>query len=506
MMSINVVWFKRDLRLFDHRPLVEAANSGKVIPLYIVEPELWQQADASPRQWQFIRQSLLELDSELRALTGTGLVVRMGEALSVLCALFAEFGFEALYSHEETGNAWTFNRDCAIVAWTKKTGIAWHEHRQDGVIRRLATRNGWAEHWARFMAEPCLERPASLCCVAVSSEPLPKASQLFDALDDCPNAQAGGRLHGLRLLDSFLYVRGANYASGMSSPLTAESACSRLSAHLAYGTVSMREVVQACEARKRDAPAGWGRALHAFSSRLAWQSHFMQKLESEPSIEFHNLHPALRHTRQELDPVLFEAWAHGKTGYPLIDACMRMLQSTGWINFRMRAMLASFACYHLWQPWREVGLHLARLFVDYEPGIHWSQMQMQSGSTGINAFRIYNPVKQSRDQDGDGYFIRRWLPELRHVPADWIHEPWRMPQGLQQQYACLLGADYPNPIIEHESAARHAREQLHAAYKGQDAKAASRQVFQKHGSRKRRTPEPNKTKVAAPKTQMALFE
>ncbi|HES76500.1 MAG TPA: deoxyribodipyrimidine photo-lyase [bacterium] len=509
-MTVQVVWLKRDLRVFDHRPLFEAAQHGRLVPLYIVEPALWQQADSSARQWRFVRQCLEELDQKLRHLYGQGLVVRVGEAVNVLCDLQQAYGVNALWSHAETGNAWTYARDRDVAAWAREQGIPWHEYRQDGVICRLNSRYGWAEHWARFMADPTTPVPESLQCLKMASEPLPEAEQLCPASatlpDACPAAQAGGRSHALRLLDSFLHVRGVNYAKGMSSPLTAETACSRLSPHLAYGTLSMREVVHACEARKAEIPAGWGRALAAFTSRLAWQSHFMQKLESEPALEFYNLHPALRFERQALDPVLFDAWAHGKTGYPLIDACMRMLHATGWINFRMRAMLAAFACYHLWQPWREAGLHLARLFIDYEPGIHWSQMQMQSGSTGINAFRIYNPVKQSRDQDPDGHFIRRWIPELKRVPAEWIHEPWRLTADLQRRYGCLIGTDYPKPVVEHESAARAAREQLHRAYKGTEARHASRQVLDKHGSRKKHAPIPRKTANVAPKAQMSLFE
>lgn len=505
-MTTHIVWFKRDLRLFDHRPLAGAAQHGAIIPLYIIEPDLWQQADTSARQWRFVRQSLIELDHELRQRTGAGLVLRVGHAVDVLARLRHEHGHIELWSHEETGNAWTFARDRAVAAWAQQAGVVWHEHRQDGVVRRLATRNAWAEHWARFMRDMPASVPDSLQVVKLESSPMPEASPLFVAPDTCPNAQAGGRSHGLRLLDSFLRVRGINYAKGMSSPLTAESACSRLSPHLAYGTVSMREVVQACDKRKHEAPPGWGRALSAFASRLAWQSHFMQKLESEPSLEFINLHPALRQSRQVVDFALFGAWANGQTGYPLIDACMRMLQATGWINFRMRAMLSAFACYHLWQPWREVGLHLARLFIDYEPGIHWSQMQMQSGSTGINAFRIYNPIKQSQDQDPDGHFIRRWLPELADVPAEWIHEPWRLTPALQQRYGCMIGTDYPHPIIEHEHAARQARERLHQAYKGGEAKASSREVLEKHGSRKKRAPIPRKTSSVVAKEQMALFE
>lgn len=503
MSAAQLVWFKRDLRLHDHQVFAEAAQAGPVIPLFVVEPDYWRQSDASPRQWRFVRESLIELDHALRTAYGRGLVIRFGDVLDVFESIRRAHGIAALWSHEETGNAWTYQRDRRVACWAKQNAIVWYEHRQDGVIRRLTSRRGWSAHWDDFMSRPLLPQPKHAVLCSMSSDPLPEHGELFQYSDDCPNAQRGGRSQGLALLDSFLRVRGVNYARGMSSPLTAEQSCSRLSPHIAWGTLSMREVVQATRTRKQSAPERWTRPLAAFEARLAWQSHFMQKLESEPRLEFENLHPSLADQRQHVHPELFSAWAEGRTGFPLVDASMRMLHATGWINFRMRAMLASFACYHLWQPWREAGLHLARLFVDYEPGIHWSQMQMQSGSTGINAFRIYNPVKQSRDQDPEGIFIRRWVPELAAVPTEWIHEPWRMPPALQSRYGCVMGKDYPLPIIDHEQAARTARSRLHEAYRGEQAKAESRRIVDRHGSRKRRTVQ---RKSAFTVAQMGLFE
>lgn len=500
MPPLQIVWFKRDLRTFDHAPLYEAASAGVVLPLYIVEPKLWQQPDAAPRQWRFVRESLLELDQRLETLGGR-LVIKVGEAVEVLEQLRQLLPIAGLWSHEETGNGWTYARDRAVATWAREHGLPWREFRQDGVIRHLASREGWAEHWASFMAHPLRPEPQNAIFHLLPSDPLPNDHELFAWSDPCPDAQPGGRMAGLKRLERFLFEDARHYARGMSSPLTAEQACSRLSPHIAYGTLALREIVQALKARQASAPRGWRRSLAAFEARLAWQSHFMQKLESEPSLEFQNLHPALREERQEVDERLFNAWARGQTGLPLVDACMRRLQASGWLNFRMRAMLAAFACYHLWQPWREVGLHLARLFIDYEPGIHWSQMQMQSGSTGINAFRIYNPVKQSLDQDPDGVFIRRWVTELAQVPREWIHEPWRMPRVLQQKYGCRIGEDYPAPIVDHEQAARLARQRLHTSYCGEDARRASRQVYIKHGSRKPRRARPPPTT-----RQLGLFE
>lgn len=505
MPPLQVVWFKRDLRTVDHAPLYEASQRGWVVPLYIFEPDLWRQPDASNRQWRFARECLEELDRALGSLgeRSRGLVVRVGDAVEVLEQIHRAHGIDALWAHQEVGNDWTFQRDWAVRRWARARGIPFHEIPQDGVIRGLQSREGWRDHWDAVMRRPILPAPRALRLAPLRSEPLPE-----DVGEDaCPFAQRGGRRRGLSLLRSFLRTRVRGYARGLSSPLTAPSACSRLSPYLTYGALSLREVVQATRraierAQSDPARAKQLRSLQAFESRLSWRSHFIQRLESLPSIEFEPMHPALATERTEVDPALFEAWAHGRTGYPFVDACMRMLHATGWINFRMRAMLTAFACYHLWQPWRAVGLHLARLFVDYEPGIHWSQIQMQSGCTGISAFRIYNVVKQSHDQDPQGTFIRQWVPELSRVPAAWIHEPYRMPLELQRQYGCVIGVDYPAPIVPHEAAARAARQRLHRAYRTPEAKAISEQLLQRHSTRARREPRPKPTRTQ----QLGLFE
>jgi deoxyribodipyrimidine photo-lyase len=496
MPLLQVVWFKRDLRTVDHAPLYEASQRGWVAPLYIFEPDLWRQPDASDRQWQFARECLLELDRALGALAGRshGLIMRVGDAVEVLEQIHQSHGIAALWAHQEVGNDWTFRRDRAVRRWARERGVPFHEIAQDGIIRGLKSREGWRDHWEAEMRRPLIPEPPALQIAPLRSDPLP--GSIGD--DECPLAQRGGRSRGRALLRSFLSHRVRRYARGLSSPLTAPSACSRLSPYLTYGALSLREVVQATRRALERAQAdpkqsGRLRSLQAFEARLSWRSHFIQRLESLPSIEFEPMHPALANERTEVDPILFEAWAHGRTGYPFVDACMRMLHATGWLNFRMRAMLTAFACYHLWQPWRAVGLHLARLFVDYEPGIHWSQIQMQAGCTGISAFRIYNVVKQSYDQDPTGAFIRRWVPELARVPAAWIHEPYRMPIELQRQYGCVIGVDYPAPIVAHEAAARAARQKLFEAYRTPEAKAISEQLLQRHSSRSRREPRPQPT-------------
>ncbi|MGB0167632.1 MAG: FAD-binding domain-containing protein, partial [Luteibaculum sp.] len=156
---------------------------------------------------------------------------------------------------------------------------------------------------------------------------------------------------------------------------------------------------------------------------------------------------------------LIEAWKKGETGFPMVDANMRCLAHTGWINFRMRAMLVSFFCHYLLQDWRYGAHHLAKLFLDYEPGIHYPQFQMQAGTTGINTIRMYNPVKQGKDHDPEGNFVRKWVPELEAVPVEFIHEPWKMSEMELKMYGLELGF-YPKPIVDPELAPKEGRKTL----------------------------------------------
>ncbi|MEL7434059.1 MAG: FAD-binding domain-containing protein, partial [Chloroflexota bacterium] len=180
------------------------------------------------------------------------------------------------------------------------------------------------------------------------------------------------------------------------------------------------------------------------------------------------------------------AYKAGKTGYPMVDASIRYLRATGWINFRMRAMLVSFASYDLWIQWQHTAEFLARLFTDYEPGIHYSQVQMQSGTTGINTLRVYNPIKQGIEHDPDGVFIRAWVPELRNVPDEHIHEPFNMPPMTEIEAGCVIGEDYPAPIVKHKEAVKEAKSKVWALRKRDDVKAEAEKVVERHASRKNR--------------------
>ncbi len=480
-MGLQVVWFKRDLRIADHAPLWEASQRGPVLPLYIIEPALYQAEDYDACHWSFVRESLLELRASLAGL-GQPLVVRHGEALNVL----RELSPEAIWAHQETGNGISYQRDRQVRRWARESAIPFTELPSGGVVRRLASRNGWSKVWEDRMAEALVPVPRALPPIrGVEPGVIPTLEDLGLGRDRRAYGQRAGESAGHETLGSFISHRGLRYHAELSSPATAEASCSRLSPYLAYGNLSTRQVIQAAreagrnlELTKRPEDVGsFRKALRAFDARMHWRCHFMQKLEDEPRIEFENFSRAYDGLREpHWNEEYFTAWKEGRTGYPLVDACMRMLASTGWINFRMRAMLVSFASYHLWLHWRKTSLHLARLFTDYEPGIHYSQMQMQSGTTGINTLRIYSPIKQLADQDADGTFVRRWVPELE-TP------------------------DYPAPIVDHREAMALARQRLGEIRRRAGTREEARAVAEKHGSRKKPAPR----KKAVKPTQPMLF-
>jgi deoxyribodipyrimidine photo-lyase len=531
-MHLHLVWLKKDLRIRDHAPLhsaVEAARTrgGSVALLYCLEPRLLRQTDSAPQHFEFARECLEEMAGQLPQ--HIPLFIAKANALVALQTVtLCGVKTMTLYSHEETGNWASFQRDKTVKTWCASQEIAWQEFPINAVVRRLRNRDEWGKMWLETMRKPVLPVPAfhdlpqallfdfpqalhqqlqenGLPCVQLNlhmkQSPWPswaKVEHFFPAgLSDKLQRQRGGRSHAEAVLSAFMTERGMNYRFEMSSPLSAESACSRISPYLAFGVFSIREILEMLgQAREQlaqselppKAQTQWRQSLKSFESRLHWHCHFIQKLESEPELEFRAAHRGLNDMRNHGDLTAQEkfraqAWIEGRTGFPMVDACMRMLRATGWVNFRMRAMLVAFASYQLWLDWRHTAPLLAREFLDYEPGIHYPQFQMQSGVTGINTLRIYNPVKQAKDHDPQGVFIRRWIPELKNIPDQWIGEPWNTPLLIQQECGCFIGEHYPWPIVNPDTAISQARANITEFRHRKGFVEESKRVYEKHGSR-----------------------
>ena len=489
---MRVVWFKHDLRVADHAPLAAAlAGEEDVLLLYVVEPERMEQPDESMLHLAWDLANARALLGQVKEMGGT-MQIHIGRPAEILDQLHARFSITSLHSHEETGLQWSWDRDKRVMAWCEANAVAWREHPWNGVVRRLNDRDRWNSIRNRRMVQPLIEAPtvlpkhSTLACTDNSSGLFPCYTELVQT----PLEPGEKAAHAW--LASFLATRFRDYLPTISNPATSPEGSSRLSAYLTSGVLSVRQVKHAITAARQSPPEGMDVAafrknIDAFASRVSWRCHFVQRLEMETSMNKRSINPELDEALGRIDDEeRFLAWAEGRTGWPFFDACMRSLRATGWINFRMRAMMQSVAAYTLWLPWQRSGNHLAKLFIDYEPGIHWSQIHMQSGITGINSVRAYSILKQSLDHDMNGEFIRRWVPELAMVPTPYIHEPWTMSEEMQATTGVIIGTTYPAPLVDETEARNQGIKATHAARRTDKVKARSAQVYAMHGSRARR--------------------
>lgn len=450
-MNRTIVWFRRDLRIADHEPLLRAARRGTVIPVFVFDQALLQHPETGSARVAFMLDCLASLDADLRN-KGGRLIFRLGDPIEVLPELVQEVQADGIYAHVDYERIYGRVRDARLNRALAERGmkIRWFEPAAS--VDKLISYPQYRLNWFRSMAASVVPEPSQVTVPAnVASDSLPNLQDLQHASDGKP-IPPGGTAAARQLLADFLDAKSDRYYWQLSYP--SAEATTGLSPHIKFGAISVRECVQTIQGMSCNNDFRVKRSHQQLIARLRWGSGFAQRFRYLPQLELRSLYSVFDEDGWDLDEDLYEAWQTGHTGFPIVDAAARCLQATGgWLalNFRSRAIYASFLSNLLGMDWRYGALHFMRHLIDGDCPIDHYQWAMQSGVTHCldkTWTRIYNPGQVAVDRcDPDGAFIKHWLPELAHLSPASLGNPPPV-------------KGYPKPILDYRQARYRRVQQL----------------------------------------------
>jgi len=463
-MGDVLVWHRADLRTVDNAALSAAANAENVrpVPAFVFDPRYYgDDALSCDARREFLHESLADLRWQYRDL-GSDLALLHGDPETRLRALLEDDEIDAIHVNRDVTARRGYERDREILAWDAVESFA-----HDGIVRpgpenrapdgtiQVDTREGWQEQATAYFEADRHPRPDSLPDTPLDSDvTVGEIEQRYGVESAKRDVPTGGTVAGNERLSWVLDNLGT-YPGAISPPAAAEEHSTRLSPYLTFGCLSVRQVYQALQ----DAPGGRGQSM--LESRLFWNRHYHQKLADWPGWTERSVNPVFRwFRREEHDPELVAAWQEGQTGFPMVDAAMRALVETGYINLRMRAMVASVYCYVLREWWKPGADFMYAHLIDADPAINYTQWQSQAGLVGVHPVRVYDPAKQVREYDPDGEFVREYVPELAPLPDEQLPRPEKTPLAVQEEAGVEIGTDYPYPVVDFEARADRAREEM----------------------------------------------
>lgn len=453
-----IVWFRSDLRVHDHPALASAAKDGdSIIPVFVFDEFIAKGKFASSNRNRFLLESLEDLKRSLKQ-RGADLVVRHGSPHEELKKLADETDAKALY--------YTADYSPLALRRDKKVEDALSgalEVRSFGgrlavnSLQKIVTKTGspfkvftpfWRA-WSEVGRRDVAVTPRKLSMLEVRLGELPSVASMTDKDMLSKDALKGGETEGRKRLHDFLNGEIESYH--MKNNDMGSEGTSRLSAYLHFGCVSVREI----ETMLPDS-----QGARAWHRQLAWRDfyHYVLFHYPHPEREFQERYRGMKWTTSAKN---FKAWQEGKTGYPVVDAAMRQLRTEGWMHNRARLIVGSFLTKDLGIDWREGELHFMRWLIDGDMANNNGNWQWIA-SVGVDPAplfrRLYNPSSQRDKYDPDGTYARRYVPELKKVPDQYLSEPWKMPDDAQEEASCVIGEDYPEPIVDHKQARQEALE------------------------------------------------